>query len=367
MSATVTSAIIAGASSLAAAGASAGAASKMNARAEKYNRWALKEQQRYQKEYADYLAQLEAQQYNLYWDKYNSPAAQRRSRVAAGLSPYADVGGIQTSSVDPGSYSGSTPSAQSFSQPGGIPVSPLVGAFGSATQQTLSALQAEANIELTKSQALKTRAETTGLENTNSMFEIVKSLADEELTSKRFSNILKETEVKYAEANAITDLETKQAKLDEINASVLERLANAAKTDADRITVELLRDAQRRNLEAGASLAEAQAATEPHKALNLKYDTLLKMAQEETEQLLRSQKFELTRQQARAAAMSFVQERILTFRQAEELVRYLTNIHDPKNMWDGIWRIVSLPAGVSKSDFAADLYNALYEEINSVD
>ena len=79
MSATVTSAIIAGASSLAAAGASAGAASKMNKRAERYNRWALKEQQRYQKEYADYLAQLEAQQSNLYWDKYNSPAAQRRS------------------------------------------------------------------------------------------------------------------------------------------------------------------------------------------------------------------------------------------------------------------------------------------------
>lgn len=366
MSALVTSAIIAGASSLAAAGASAGAASKMNARAEKYNRWALKEQQRYQKDYADYLAQLETQQNNLYWEKYNSPAAQRRARVAAGLSPYADVGGIQTSPVDSGSYGSSSPSAQSFSQPGGIPVNPLVGAFGNATQQTLSALQAEANIELTKSQALKTRAETTGLENTNSMFDIVKSLADEELTSKRFSNILKEVEVKYAEANAITDLEAKQAKINEINASALERLANAAKTDADRITVELLRDAQKRSLEAGASLAEAQAATEPHRALNLKHDTLLKMAQEETEHLLRSQKFELTRQQARAAAMSFVRERILTYRQAEELARFLANIHDPKNMWDGIWRIVSLPSGISKSDFAADLYNALYQEINSV-
>lgn len=366
MSAAVTSAIIAGASSLAASGASAGAASKMNARAERYNRWALKEQQRYQKEYADYLAQLEAQQNNFYWDKYNSPAAQRRARVAAGFSPYADVGGIQTSSVDPGSYGGSSPSAQSFSQPGGIPVSPLVGAFGNATQQTLSALQTEANIELTKSQALKTRAETTGLKNTNSMFDIVKSIASEDLTSKRFGNILKEFEAKYAEANAITDLESKQAKIAEINSSALERLASAAKTDADRITVELLRDSQKRSLEASASLSEAQAATEPHRALNLEQDTMLKMAQEETEQLLRSQKFELTRQQARSAAMSFVQERILAYRQAEELARYLANIHDPKNMWDGIWRIVSLPSGVSKSDFAADLYNALYKEIGSV-
>lgn len=366
MSALVTSAIIAGASSLAAAGGSAAAASKMNSRAEKYNRWALKEQQRYQKEYADYLSQLEAQQNNLYWEKYNSPAAQRRARVAAGLSPYADVGGIQTSSVDPGSYGGSTPSAQAFSQPGGIPASPLLGAFGNATQQTLSALQAEANIELTKSQALKTRAETTGLENTNSMFDIVKSIASEDLTSKRFGNILKELEVKYGEANAITDLESKRVKIAEINASVLERLSNAAKTDADRITVELLRDAQKRSLEAGASLAEAQAATEPHKALNLKQDTLLKMAQEETEQLLRTQKFELTRQQARAATMQFVQERILSYRQAEELARYLANLHDPRNMWDGIWRLISLPAGISKSDFAADLYNALYEEINSI-
>lgn len=366
MSALVTSAIIAGASSLASAGVSAGAASKMNARAEKYNRWALKEQQRFQKEYSDYLAKVEARQNDLYWEKYNSPAAQRRARVAAGLSPYADVGGIQTSSVDPGSYSGSSPSAQSFSQPGGIPSSPLVGAFGNAAQQTLSALQAEANIEFTKSQTLKTRAETTGLENTNSMFDIVKSIANEDLTSKRFSNILKEVETKYAEANAITDLESKQAKITEINASVLERLTNAAKTDADRITVELLRGAQKRSLEAGASLAEAQAATEPHRALNLKQDTMLKMAQEETEQLLRSQKFELTRQQARSAAMQFVQERILTYRQAEELSRYLANIHDPKNMWDGIWRIISLPSGMSKSDFAADLYNALYEEINSV-
>lgn len=366
MSALVTSAIIAGASGLAAAGGSAAAASKMNSRAEKYNKWALKEQQRYQKEYADYLAQLEAQQNNLYWNKYNSPAAQRRARVAAGFTPYADVGGIQASSVDPGSYGGSTPSAQSFSQPGGIPTSPLMGAFGDATQQTLSALQAEANIELTKSQALKTRAETTGLENTNSMFDIVKSIAGEELTSKRFGNILKEIEVKYAEANAITDLDSKRAKIAEINASVLERLANAAKTDADRITVELLRDAQKRSLMAGASLAEAQAETEPHKALNLKQDTLLKMAQEETEQLLRSQRFELTRQQARCAAMTFVQQRILSYRQADELARYLANLHDPKNMWDGIWRIITLPAGVSKSDFAADLYKALYEEINSI-
>lgn len=366
MSALVTSAIIAGASSLAAAGGSAAAASKMNKRAEKYNKWALKEQQRYQKEYADYLAELETRQNNLYWDKYNSPAAQRRARVAAGFTPYADVGGIQTTSVDPGSYGGSSPSAQSFAQPGGIPTSPLVGAFGNATQQTLSALQAEANIELTKSQALKTRAETTGLENTNSMFDIVKSIAGEELTSKRFGNILKEVETKYAEANAITDLDTKQAKITEINASVLERLASVAKTDADRITVELLRDAQKRSLEAGAYLAESQAETEPHKALNLKQDTLLKMAQEETEALLRSQKFELTRQQARVAAMSFVKERILTYRQAEDLARYLANLHDPKNMWDGIWRIISLPAGISKSDFAADLYNALYEEINSV-
>lgn len=366
MSALVTSAIIAGASSLAAAGGSAAAASKMNARAEKYNKWALKEQQRYQKEYADYLAELETRQNNLYWEKYNSPAAQRRARVAAGFTPYADVGGIQMSSVDPGSYGGSTPSAQSFSQPGGIPTSPLMGAFGNATQQTLSALQAEANIELTKSQALKTRAETTGLENTNSMFDIVKSIAGEELTSKRFGNILKEVETRYAEANAIADLDTKQAKIAEINASVLERLASAAKTDADRITVELLRDAQKRSLEAGATLAEAQAATEPHRALNLKQDTLLKMAQEETEQLLRSQKFELTRQQARSAAMTLVQQRILSYRQAEDLARYLANTHDPKNMWDGIWRLISLPSGISKSDFAADLYNALYEEINSV-
>ena len=156
------------------------------------------------------------------------------------------------------------------------------------------------------------------------MFDIVKSIASEDLTSKRFGNVLKELEVKYAEVNAITDLESKRAKIAEINASALERLASAAKTDADRITVELLRDAQKRALDAGASLSEAQAATEPHKALNLKQDTLLKMAQEETEQLLRSQKFELTRQQARSAAMSFVQERILTYRQAEALVISLT-------------------------------------------
>ena len=96
------------------------------------------------------------------------------------------------------------------------------------------------------------------------MFDIVKSIASEDLTSKQFSNILKETEVKYAEANAIADLDTKQAKIAEINASVMERLANAAKTDADRVTVELLRGAQKRSLEAGASLAEAQAQTEPH-------------------------------------------------------------------------------------------------------
>ena len=126
MSALVTSAIIGGAAALGSAGASAISAGKMNRRAVKYATAENQRQRAFQKEYADYLSQLESKKNQEYWDKYNSPSAQRIARMKAGMSPFADESGVQAMGVDAGSYAGSSPSSQPFTQPGGNTMSPPV-------------------------------------------------------------------------------------------------------------------------------------------------------------------------------------------------------------------------------------------------
>ena len=77
----------------------------MNRRAVQYATAENQRQRAFQKEYAKYLAELEAKQNQEYWNKYNSPSAQRIARMKAGMSPFADESGVQAMGVDPGSYS----------------------------------------------------------------------------------------------------------------------------------------------------------------------------------------------------------------------------------------------------------------------
>lgn len=358
MSALVTSAIIGGAAALGSAGASAISAGKMNRRAVKYATAENQRQRAFQKEYAQYLSELEAKQNQEYWNKYNSPSAQRIARMKAGMSPFADESGVQAMGVDPGSYSGSSPSSQPFTQPGGNVMSPLAPAFASGVQQVLSARQAEANIQLTSANTAKTQAETIKTQQENSLFAFTKAAAESDALSKQFKAKVAEVEAQFAEVQALTDLAERNARIESIWAQAKNSLASAAKSDADRLYLDFMKDANRANVQSQTALNQAQTGAATSSAA-------LMDAQTKTENLLRMSKRALTDQQARSIVQKMVHDKVLANKDAYELAQVIAGVDDPGSLWSAIWKMARLPGHITQVDFANSLYEALYNELNS--
>ena len=331
MSALVTSAIIGGAAALGSAGVSAISAGKMNRRAVRYSVAENKRQRAFQKEYSKYLSELEAKQNQEYWNKYNSPSAQRIARMKAGMSPFADESGVQAMGVDPGSYSGSSPSSQPFTQPGGNAMSPLSPAFG--VQQVLSARQAEANIQLTDANTAKTQAEAVKAQQENSLFAFTKAAAESDALSKQFKATVAEVESQFAEAQALSDLAERNARIESIWAQAKNSLASAAKSDADRLYLDFMKDANRENVQSQTALNQAQAGTATSSAA-------LMDAQRETEDALRSGRIKLTEEQARAALASAGLSEARAGREYNELIEALTNTRSANSLWGIVDRYV---------------------------
>lgn len=317
MSALVTSAIIGGAAALGSAGASAISAGKMNRRAVKYATAENQRQRAFQKEYAKYLSELEAKQNQEYWNKYNSPSAQRIARMKAGMSPFADESGVQAMGVDPGSYSGSSPSSQPFTQPGGNVMSPLAPAFASGVQQVLSARQAEANIQLTSANTAKTQAETIKTQQENSLFAFTKAAAESDALSKRFKAKVAEVEAQFAEAQALTDLDERNARIESIWAQAKNYLASAAKSDADRLYLDFMKDANRAQVQSQTTLNQAQAGAATS-------SSALMSAQTETENALREGRIRLNKEQADKLLADAGFSKARTLQEYRELVDIIT-------------------------------------------
>lgn len=327
MSALVTSAIIGGAAALGSAGASAISAGKMNRRAVKYATAENQRQRAFQKEYAKYLSELEAKQNEEYWNKYNSPAAQRIARMNAGMSPFADESGVQAMGVDPGSYSGSSPSSQPFTQPGGNVMSPLAPAFASGVQQVLSARQAEANIQLTSANTAKTQAETIKTQQENSLFAFTKAAAESDALSKQFKAKVAEVEAQFAEAQALTDLAERNARIESIWAQAKNSLASAAKSDADRLYLDFMKDANRANVQSQTALNQSQAA--------------LSQAQTVTEDELRRLRKALTQSQIGEITQKVRESRVLTAQGIEKLNAWLRGDREANSLFGLIDKYVT--------------------------
>lgn len=327
MSALVTSAIIGGAAALGSAGASAISAGKMNRRAVQYATAENKRQRAFQKEYAKYLSELEAQQNQEYWNKYNSPSAQRIARMKAGMSPFADESGVQAMGVDPGSYSGSSPSSQPFTQPGGNVMSPLSPAFASGVQQVLSARQAEANIQLTSANTAKTQAETIKTQQENSLFAFTKAAAESDALSKQFKAKVAEVESQFAEAQALTDLAERNARIESIWAQAKNSLASAAKSDADRLYLDFMKDANRENVQSQTALNQSQAA--------------LSQAQTVTEDELRRLRKALTQSQIGEITQKVRESRVLTAQGIEKLNAWLRGDREANSLFGLIDKYVT--------------------------
>lgn len=359
MSALVTSAIIGGAAALGSAGASAISAGKMNRRAVKYATAENQRQRAFQKEYAQYLSELEAKQNQEYWNKYNSPSAQRIARMKAGMSPFADESGVQAMGVDAGSYSGSSPSSQPFTQPGGNVMSPLSPAFASGVQQVLSARQAEANIQLTSANTAKTQAETIKTQQENSLFAFTKAAAESDALSKQFKAKVAEVESQFAEAQVLTDLAERNARIESIWAQAKNSLASAAKSDADRLYLDFMKDANRANVQSQTALNQAQTGAATSSAA-------LMDAQRETEEALREGRVKVTDAQARDLLSRAGLNDISRDRDSYEMFLRVLNEDDPKGItgiFAKIKRIIRGKLDRDLSDYQTAIISDYLEKI----
>lgn len=260
----VTAAIIAGAATAAAAGTSAIAQGKLNRKNRKWQEKMYNLQVKQRREDAEMQAQRQKELAEWAYTKFDSPAAQRAANRAAGINPFVEGSTIQPAQVNPGS----SQAAQGGDVPGSgpyqmNPMSALQSGASSIIQNAMLDRQmknVDADIALKDAQRIKTLAEAQGQTNENSLFEFARSAAESDALSKRFRVELDKVNVEFAQAFAESDLAQRKALLQEIWSRVKSNLAQAARTDADRLTIDTLRDLQAKSFGAGISLTQAQTS-----------------------------------------------------------------------------------------------------------
>ncbi len=359
MSALVTSAIIGAAGALGSAGLSSGAAGKLNRVNRDWQERMTVENFQRQKDYADYLSGVESKQNADYWRKYNSPAAQKAASLAAGVNPFAAGSNIQPFSADPGSYSGSSPDTPTPSTPfDNAAFGNIAPAFSQGVQQILQARQAEANIQLTNASALKTQAETIKTQQENSLFAFTKAAAESDALSKQFKARISEVEAQFAEAQAVTDLSERNARIESIWAQAKNSLSQAAKTDADRMYLDFMKDANRAQVQSQTTLNQAQAGAATSSAA-------LSDSQRQTEDELRRLRKALTQSQIGEITQKVRESRVLTAQGIEKLNAWLRGDREASSLFGLIDKYVT---GSGKDllslQYNNDLRNYLYSLMN---
>jgi hypothetical protein len=338
----VTAAIIAGAATAAAAGTNAIAQGKLN---RKNRKW---QEKMYNKQVADRRADAEAQaqrQKDLAewaYNKFDSPAAQRAANVAAGVNPFVEGSSIQPAQVDPGpaqaAQGGDVPSSGPYQM---NPMSALQSGASSIIQNAMLDRQmknVDADIALKDAQRVKILSEAQGQTNENSLFEFAKSVAESDALSKRFRVELDKVNAEFAQAFAEADSAQRKALLQEIWSRVKNNLAQAARTDADRLTIDTLRDFQAKSLGAGISLTEAQ--------------TSATQAQTETENALRAGRVSLTDVQADQVLSMAGLNDVKRDREKYETFLRLLDIDDASNGAEFAQRIVRQLLGRMNADLS---------------
>lgn len=264
--------ILSGASSLF-SGIGAG---KRQRKAQKWMEKMNKQNQQFQKDYTKYQNDLERENQALYWQKYNSPAAQRSAMEAAGINPFVEGSVMQPMQADSsvsGSGSPGYPTPPDYVTPG-------LGAlqdFGSSLSTLGARLDSiKADTELKNAQAAKVQSETIAQNNENSLFGMVQQSAELDVLSKRYRNVLDKINVEWSSIEKMQDAAQKDASTQELLARVKNELSQAAKTDADRQNQQILTSALEKMYNAETTLKGEQAKTEGVKRSNISMDTALK-------------------------------------------------------------------------------------------
>lgn len=244
-------------------------AGKRQRRAQKWMEKMNKQNQQFQKDYTKYQNDLERENQELYWQKYNSPAAQRSAMEAAGINPFVEGSVMQPMQADSsvsGSGSPGYPTPPDYVTPG-------LGAiqdFGSSLSTLGARLDSiKADTELKNAQAAKVQSETIAQNNVNSIFDLTKAITEFDFLSKKYKTAVDKLNAEWAPIEKMQDAAEKQAAIEELRSRYTKQLAEAAKTDADREINKVLSDKLGKVYEADVVLKGAQAKTEGAKLEDL--------------------------------------------------------------------------------------------------
>ena len=228
-----------------------------------------KQNQQFQKDYTKYQNDLERENQELYWQKYNSPAAQRSAMEVAGINPFVEGSVMQPMQADSsvsGSGSPGYPTPPDYVTPG-------LGAiqdFGSSLSTLGARLDSiKADTELKNAQAAKVQSETIAQNNVNSIFDLTKAITNFDFLSKKYKTAVDKLNAEWAPIEKMQDAAEKQAAIEELRSRYTKQLAEAAKTDADREINKVLSEKLGQVYEADANLKGEQAKTEGAKREDL--------------------------------------------------------------------------------------------------
>lgn len=301
------------------------------------------------------------------YNKFESPIAQRSAMQAAGINPFFQGSALQPMGTPQGNVSqadgGSVPSQGPYQN---NPMSNIMAGASSLREAALQGVQAEniqAQTEYTNAQRLKTIAETKGIENSNSLFEFVRSAAESDALSKRFKAKIDQVNAEFAEIKAIQDSAERDARIAELWSREENNLAQAAKTDADRLTVETLRDGMKRLQDAQIGNIQAQTETEGAKQTNLAADTDYKQALKRTEDALRDGRVRLTDQQANKVIEDIFGARIAQMREADDLARVLTGTDRTSSLWGLVDKLIESASRGDNGPVSQEIRDRYYRNI----
>lgn len=317
----------------------------------------------------DAQAQYESMKDYASWayNKFESPIAQRSAMQAAGINPFFQGSALQPMGTPQGNVSqadgGSVPSQGPYQN---NPMSNIMAGASSLREAALQGVQAEniqAQTEYTNAQRLKTIAETKGIENSNSLFEFVRSAAESDALSKRFKAKIDQVNAEFAEIKAIQDSAERDARIAELWSREENNLAQAAKTDADRLTVETLRDGMKRLQDAQIGNIQAQTETEGAKQTNLAADTDYKQALKRTEDALRDGRVRLTDQQANKVVEDIFGAHIAQMREADDLARVLTGTDRTSSLWGLVDKLIEAVSRGDNGPVSQEIRDRYYRNI----
>lgn len=341
-------------------------AGKRQRKAQKWMEKMNKQNQQFQKDYTKYQNDLERENQELYWQKYNSPAAQRSAMEAAGINPFVEGSVMQPMQADSsvsGSGSPGYPTPPDYVTPG-------LGAiqdFGSSLSTLGARLDSiKADTDLKNAQTAKVQSETIAQDNENSLFGMVQQSAELDVLSKRYRNALDKINVEWSSIEKMQDAAQKDASTQELLARVKNELSQAAKTDADRQNQQILTSALEKMYNAETTLKGEQAKTEGAKREELGASAGLKSAQTETENALREGRIKINERQARQILQDIGLSEARTFNEYEDLVRAMTNTKEVSSLWGYVDKLsarLSREDGTASYGAASDLRDKLVKAL----